>query len=128
MDIYFDRIKPLFDKTGKTAQELGKELGISPRFIYHWNKGESKSYTKYYYQIAKYFKVSVEYLTGATDDPAPTGSTTEMAKEAVALTPDQQRREMMLKLFDRLSPDNQNQAIFEILQKVQSQLDLDTQK
>lgn len=71
MDIYFDRIKPLFDQTGLNVQELGKELGISPRHIYHWNKKETKTYTRYIVQIARYFDVSAEYLLGETDDKTP---------------------------------------------------------
>lgn len=75
MDIYFDRIKPLFDKTGMNVQELGEALGISPRHIYHWNKRESKTYDRYVVQIARYFDVSAAYLLGETDDPNPNRQT-----------------------------------------------------
>lgn len=71
MDIYFERIKPLFDSTGFSVQKLAKEIGISPRDIYHWNNDGYKTYDKYLYKIAAYFNVSEAYLRGETDDPAP---------------------------------------------------------
>ena len=73
MDIYFDRIKPLFDGSGKTDADLEREIGIPAKKISQWNIGYTKSYTKYIPQIAAYFRVSTDYLLGNTDDPAPAG-------------------------------------------------------
>lgn len=73
MDIYFDRIKPLFDGSGKTDADLEREIGIPAKKISQWNIGYTKSYTKYIPQIASYFHVSTDYLLGNTDDPTPVG-------------------------------------------------------
>lgn len=73
MDIYFDRIKPLFDGSGKTDADLEREIGIPAKKISQWNIGYTKNYTKYIPQIAAYFRVSTDYLLGNTDDPAPAG-------------------------------------------------------
>lgn len=73
MDIYFDRIKPLFDGSGKTDADLEREIGIPAKKISQWNIGYTKSYTKYIPQIASYFHVSADHLLGNTDDPTPAG-------------------------------------------------------
>ena len=69
MDIYAERIKPLFDQSGKGDAELEREIGIPARKISQWNINYTKSYTKYIPQIATYFHVSTDYLFGNTDDP-----------------------------------------------------------
>lgn len=72
-DIYKERIKPLFDKTGLLNKELETAIGIPEKKISDWNAGRLKSYNKYIPQIASYFHVSTDYLLGKTDDPAPPG-------------------------------------------------------
>lgn len=81
MDIYAERIKPLFDQSGKSDAELEREIGISARKISQWNINYTKSYTKYIPQIAAYFHVSTDYLLGNTDTPTPPVEA-ERAKEA----------------------------------------------
>lgn len=71
MDIYADRIKPLFDSSGKTDADLEREIGMPAKKISQWNVGYTKSYTKYIQKIASYFHVSTDYLLGNTDDPTP---------------------------------------------------------
>lgn len=71
MDIYFDRIKPLFDESGMKPKDIASAIGCSVRDVYHWNKDGYKTYEKYLYQIAVFFHVSVEYLKGETDEKNP---------------------------------------------------------
>ena len=71
MDIYAERIKPLFDQSGKSDAELEREIGIPARKISQWNINYTRSYTKYIPQIAAYFHVSTDYLLGNTDATAP---------------------------------------------------------
>lgn len=68
MDVYRDRIRPLFDRSGLSDREIAALIGISVKHIYNWNNGV-KSYNKYYAEIANAFHVSVAYLKGETDDP-----------------------------------------------------------
>lgn len=98
MDIYFDRIKPLFDESGMTVKEIADAIGCSYRDIYHWNSDGLKSYTKYLYAISKVFGVSVEYLKGETDikNPAPTNGSGLSDRE-----------KMLIDLFRRLPEDRQ---------------------
>lgn len=71
MDIYKERIKPLFDRTGLLNKDLEGKIGIPEKKISDWNAGRLKSYDKYIPQIASYFHVSTDYLLGKTDDPTP---------------------------------------------------------
>ncbi len=71
MDIYAERIKPLFDQSGKSDAELEREIGIPARKISQWNINYTRSYTKYIPQIAAYFHVSTDYLLGNTDATTP---------------------------------------------------------
>lgn len=73
VDIYKERIKPLFDKTGLMNKDLETEIGIPEKKISDWNAGRLKSYDKYIPQIASYFHVSTDYLLGNTDDPSQAG-------------------------------------------------------
>lgn len=68
MDIYKDRIRPLFDGSGLSDREIALKIGIPVKLIYNWNNGV-KSYNKYYSEIASAFEVSVAYLKGETDNP-----------------------------------------------------------
>ena len=109
MDIYFDRVKPLFDGSGKTDADLEREIGIPAKKISQWNISYTKSYTKYLPKIASYFHVSTDYLLGNTDDPAQAGQKgspppiesgltdpldIQLMKELPSLTPDQ--KELLL--------------------------------
>lgn len=83
MEIYFERIKPLFDSSGLESSALEREIGLPRGKIYDWNSGRVKSYDKYLPQIAAYFHVPVDYLTGASDEktPAPVGGDGLSARE-----------------------------------------------
>lgn len=74
MDVYKERIRPLFDSTGKTGAELEILIGLPEKIISNWDKGRVKSYKNYAAQIAKYFKVDSDYILGKTDDPTPPGA------------------------------------------------------
>ena len=49
--------------------ELG--LKLKPKTVNNWKRGLSEGYMKMLPQIADYFDVSVDYLLGRTDNPAP---------------------------------------------------------
>lgn len=73
MDIYQERIKPLFLKSGLQDKEIEELLGLPRGVIYKWGTGKYKSYRSYIIEIASYFHVSTDYLLGKTDDPSPSG-------------------------------------------------------
>lgn len=77
MDIVLERILSLLPhkEDGKLVhgakKEFADKLGIDKNIISQWLRGANKSYTGYLYQIADIYNVSIEWLKGETDDPAP---------------------------------------------------------
>ena len=63
------RILDLIDKHNITAAQLQRDAKLSPSSIAQWKKGKSNPSYGALVKIANYFKVSVEYLEGKTDDP-----------------------------------------------------------
>lgn len=99
MDIFLERILPLFEQSGMNDQELERNIDIPRGIIYDWKKGRTKSYKKYCGQIASYFNVSTDYLLGNTDDPAPSGQ-----KERPA--PISEGRPLYPPEYDLLTPED----------------------
>lgn len=62
-------------------KELADKLGIPNSIVSQWETGTLKSYTKYLYQIADLYGVSVTWLLGETDDPAPQSSSATDQRE-----------------------------------------------
>lgn len=71
MNIYENRIGPLFDKSGLTDKALEENIGLPRGIIYKWKNGKNKNYKFYVVEIAAYFHVSPDYLLGSTDDQTP---------------------------------------------------------
>ena len=72
-------------------------------------------------RIADYFGVTVDALLSDETKKAPTKISERQVEDEKKLT-------MLVSLFERLSPEDQNDVIFELLQKAHSQLDQDDQK
>lgn len=70
MDIMLQRILTLVGTKRGASKELCDALGVKPNSVTEWKKGRMKSYTKYAPQIAAYYGVSLDWLSGATDDRA----------------------------------------------------------
>lgn len=107
MDIYKERIQPLFDSTGKTDAELERFIGIPPKTINKWKSGVVKSYVKYIAQIAKYFNVDADYLLGRTDDPSPADQ-----KEKPSIVSDEGLSPCKKELIDAIISGDDDQAAF----------------
>ena len=104
MNIYMERIRPLFEQSGKTDKQIEEELGLPKGVIYKWGTGKYKSYKTYLPQIAAYFNVSTDYLLGTSDDPAPAGEQKkEPATESLDL--DDELNAEFIKLWKRLTPE-----------------------
>lgn len=77
MDIVLERILSLLPhkEDGKLVhgakKDFADKLGIDKNIITQWTRGANKSYNNYLYQIADVYNVSVAWLMGETDDPAP---------------------------------------------------------
>ena len=69
MDLYIERIKPLFESSGMTDKDIEEALNLPRGVIYKWGIGKNKSYKRLIPEIAKYFNVSADYLMGL-DSPS----------------------------------------------------------
>lgn len=62
MDIFTDKILPLFESSGLSDYEIETKIGIPHGTIYKWKSGINKSYKNYIAQIANYFYVTSDYF------------------------------------------------------------------
>jgi transcriptional regulator with XRE-family HTH domain len=49
------------------TSKLAEQIGMPPNVVTDWKNGRLKSYTKYAAQIADYYNVSLDWLSGKTD-------------------------------------------------------------
>lgn len=107
MDVYQERIRPLFDKSGLQDKQLEEMFGFPRGVIYKWGTGKYKSYRNYIPQIASYFHVSADYLLGNTDDPRPTGQKEKPPAQGGELS---EKERIVLDKLSRLTPENVEKA------------------
>lgn len=103
MDLFSERFLPLIEKSGKTDQELEKDMGLPRSIIYDWKHGRNKSsFKKYAGNFAEHFNVSADYLLGNTDNPK--RIKTDFAPETLEF----------MKRFEQLS-DDKKKALLDFL-------------
>lgn len=94
MDITLERILSLIPHKpdGKfvhgAKKEFADKLSIDNTTITQWISGKSKSYRNYVYQISDVYNVSVAWLMGETDDPAPKASPPQNNVDIIQLLKD----------------------------------------
>lgn len=75
VDMVVERIVECIGPKHGAVKELADAIGVHPNVITAWKNGSLKSYRKYLPEIADFFGVTVEWLTGKTDikrEPAST--------------------------------------------------------
>ena len=100
MDLYIERIKPLFESSGMTDKDIEEALNLPRGVIYKWGIGKNKSYKRVIPEIAKYFNVSADYLMGL--DSLPAGTKKESAPEKSELSMGQLE---LIELSSKMSDD-----------------------
>lgn len=111
MNIYEERIAPLFTQTGKNDKELETIIGLPKGIIYNWKSGRSKNFEAYIPQISKYFHISADYLMGIDTPKSP------VEAEGEKKPPDQQANgedaqlAQLIAKFNRLSPQQKNAVL-----------------
>lgn len=76
-------------------------------------------------RLAEIFDVSVEYLKGETDDRGKKEAPVRQNERNEYID---RRREMLITLFESLPLADQNDLLFQLLEKAHNQLDRDAQK
>lgn len=66
------RIIYLFEKSGKSARSILKDLELSSTALNEWKKGKSNPTAKAINKIANYFNVSTDFIYGRTNEEQPT--------------------------------------------------------
>ena len=110
------------DESGVTNYKLSKDLPCSPTTVTNWLAGKLPTKAMVA-RLCEYFGVSAGYLKGETDDR---GETKKAPTENGERKND--KLSMLVDLFERLPPDEQNAVIFDLLQKAQAQLDQDSRQ
>lgn len=67
MDIMLQRIIELMGGRHGAAKSLADSIGVPANLISDWKGGRSKSYPKYAPAIAEYYGVSLDWLSGLSD-------------------------------------------------------------
>lgn len=65
------RILEIVPKKHGAKKELADAVGFPPNLLTEWKAGRNKSYPKYAPQIAEFYGVSLDWLSGATDEKKP---------------------------------------------------------
>lgn len=68
-----DTLKNLVLKSGKTQKEIAEDLGLARQRFNFYVTGKRQPDNEMLTKIAAYFRVSVDYLLGLTDNPTPPG-------------------------------------------------------
>jgi len=68
MDIMLQRILELIPQKHGSKKELADAVGIPSNLITDWKAGKNKSYPKYAAQIANFYSVSLDWLSGNSDE------------------------------------------------------------
>lgn len=68
MDKMLERILEIIPEKHGSKKELADAIGIPANLITDWKAGRAKSYPKYAPQIAGYYGVSLDWLSGMSDE------------------------------------------------------------
>lgn len=68
MDIMLAKIIELIGAKHGSAQELVRAIGCPKNAVTDWKAGRSRSYKEYAPQIAAFYGVSLDWLSGLTDE------------------------------------------------------------
>jgi len=67
--LFSSRLKYLRENRGLSQLELGNVLNVTQQTINNYEKGKREPSQEMLQKIASYFKVSIDYLFGWSDDP-----------------------------------------------------------
>ena len=153
MDITLERIlsllphKPDGTLEHGARKEFAQSIGLkNGNLIADWMRGRTSSYTKYLYEIAAKYDVSVEWLRGETDEKKPAAPKDDELGELIALLRSRPELRALLSslkgtsreeveasgvlfaLFDLLAPEQKASVIRRLQALRQAQTDPDEKK
>ena len=66
---YYSRLRDLREDNDKTQADIASLLGISRQHYSQYERGERELPMHHFITLAKYYNVSVDYISGASDIP-----------------------------------------------------------
>lgn len=118
MNIYEERIAPLFTQTGKNDKELETIIGLPKGIIYNWKSGRSKNFEAYIPQISKYFHISADYLMGIDTPESPVEAEGKKEAHDPKAEGEDAQLAQLIAGFNRLSPQ-QKSAVLAVIEGYQ---------
>lgn len=97
MDIMLQRILELVGSRHGAKKELCDGLGLKSNTVTEWEKGRNKGYPKYAATIAGYYGVSLDWLSGLSDEKTYKNSPANVSIDEARKNADE--------IIDSLSPD-----------------------
>ncbi len=97
----YQRLRYLIKQSKSTQKEIAASLGLSQQRFNHYANGQREPDSDMLCSIADYFGVSVDYLLGRTETPAPEaqgGSEDREIREYLQLVKDDPKYRMMFDL------------------------------
>ena len=110
--MFFDKLSELCQEKGITVTQAAREIGYNAASNYYWKKSGATPTFDILEKIAKYFGVTIAYLSGETDikSPQPTSEDDEL----LLLLDELRNRPDMKMLFSvskKCTPDEVRQAV-----------------
>ena len=68
-DFFCQRLRQLRQSHHLTAEQLGKEFGVSKQTVSRWELGDRLPPLDVATALAEYYNVSLDYLVGLSDSP-----------------------------------------------------------
>lgn len=103
--------KELRRENGYTAIEIAKNVGYSKNIVYEWERGRSQPNIETLIKLARLFDVTVDYLTGNTDELGAITNNVNYGSEGVVLNKEQKT---LLSYFDKLTPFERESIMIQV--------------
>ena len=110
---------------GYTKYRLAKELGCSQTTVANWLKGSNEPQPLMYDKIAGAFGVTVDYLKGLSAIKKAPVQMDERDQDTLLQIA---RTTMLVQEFEKLSPEDQNDFLAQLIVKARTQADPADQK
>lgn len=65
----YTRLRDLREDNDLNQEQVGKILGTSQKQYSRWERGESEIPFHHIITLAKYYKISIDYIAGITNNP-----------------------------------------------------------
>lgn len=112
MSDFCERLKKLRTDKGLSQRALAQAIGYKQSAVAAWETGRTEPPVIMLIQLADFFRVTVDYLLGRTDEPQPAPITLPIPDNMIEVSPFE--REVLLKY--RVMPPSEQMYVCRMLQ------------